>query len=256
MILSDKKDKILSSLGWVEKGGLWLLDLGTSATPSIIPLSEAKFLSLHPGKNDYFSIVHNYDGKYLRITIHNFEAPGAILAEIAFNDSGITVLGDVRLFRHVKCCYAPYFAYRNESDYHLILIDPLTAAVEVQELSWYNDENYDRGYQGIVGVSEFPNQRNLVFSVQRSSKLVLYNPTTKEATGAIQLAQRHGNPQVRFQNGTLIAIDYDTLLEINLESLKSANSMILQKERTGHAEICRGHVLTWGSKVLFRPKTL
>lgn len=39
----------------------------------------------------------------------------------------------------------------------------------MQTFHWYN-EDYDKGYQGIVGVSEVPGQDLLIVSIQRDWK--------------------------------------------------------------------------------------
>jgi hypothetical protein len=58
MILSQDENLIVSSLGWTDTGGLWVLETNNGET-STFKLSDAKYLSLHIGTNDYFSVVHH-----------------------------------------------------------------------------------------------------------------------------------------------------------------------------------------------------
>lgn len=103
-----------------------------------------------------------------------------------------------------------YFKKLSGSDFYLFTLDLFRTEVEVSHLDWY-DDSYDKGDQGIVGVTEVPGTEELLFSVQRSSELVRYDLGTRKALGRINLGARSGNPTLHFSvdGRNLWADDYD-----------------------------------------------
>jgi hypothetical protein len=73
-MLADSKGKVVvSNLGWVDRGNLWVMETGRGQADTLA-LSEAKYVSLHPGNNDYFSVNHRFDGAQAKITVHLWSA--------------------------------------------------------------------------------------------------------------------------------------------------------------------------------------
>jgi hypothetical protein len=53
-MLSDSRGTAaISSLGWVDRGNLWVMSVGSGQIETV-SLSDAKYLSLHPGTGDFF----------------------------------------------------------------------------------------------------------------------------------------------------------------------------------------------------------
>jgi hypothetical protein len=70
--------------------------------------------------------------------------------------------------RPKKLRYAgPYW-----KDFCLLQVAPQVGRLELQQFDWYSD-GYEKGYQGIIGVVEIPNDDLLIISVQRDSHSVL-----------------------------------------------------------------------------------
>jgi hypothetical protein len=60
-MLSDSRGSvIISSLGRIDHGSLWIMSVGLGRIENVF-LSDAKYLSLHPGTHDFFSVNHHFD---------------------------------------------------------------------------------------------------------------------------------------------------------------------------------------------------
>ena len=215
MITNITEEFVISSLGWVDGSSLWLLKTDTEKSYSV-PLSDAKYLSLHQGKEDYFSVLHHFDNDRLQISAHSSSAPEKIISSIFINNSKQTFEGECNVWKHLPKSYVTFSIHQGVADYWLYLIDFVNQQISFQQFEWF-DESYDHGYQGIVGVTEVPNSELLLVSVQRDSQLVLYDPLKRQIIQKILLAGRHGNPNLRFRSkmNELWADDYDTLLKLD-----------------------------------------
>jgi len=82
MIVSEDQSLIISSLGWIEAGGLWVLE--TSGRVSTHKISDAKYLSLQEGTEGLFSVIHHYDSDQLCISVHSSGDPPKALSKVLF----------------------------------------------------------------------------------------------------------------------------------------------------------------------------
>ena len=228
-MLSDTRGTVvISSLGWVDHASLWVFRVSEGAEASL-PLSDAKYVSLHSGNRDFFSVMHHFDGDRIEVTVHNFTEPRDAVARAVVGPDGARVLGDSLAWAHVQTNYVSYYAGPFWSDFALVRVKPREELVELQQFDWYN-EDYDKGYQGIVGVVEVPGQDLLIISVQRDSRPVLYDPVTRGKIGALDLGGRAGNPRLLFRRhaNELWADDYDTILKLESGSWRVLKSRLLQ----------------------------
>ncbi|MCI0483250.1 MAG: hypothetical protein L0Y78_01575 [candidate division NC10 bacterium] len=226
----------LSAMGWVDRGSLWCFD-PTREIETRIPLSDANYLSLHAGSNDYFSVVHHFDGNRVEVTAHRFAAPPDVLSRASVGNGSSRLTGDLSVWEFLPRYYVAYYTCPAWSDFALLCIDQHRGTVEVQTFDWYN-EDYDKGCQGIVSVTEVPGQDLLIVSIQRDSHPVLYDPIVRRKVGQIGLAGRGGNPRLYFRRtaGELWADDYDTIVRIDPASWRVLASRRLQSAAEGCAQ--------------------
>lgn len=235
MILYDRRTLAISSLGWVDQGSLWICSV--EAPPRKIVLSDAKFLSVSVGTNDFFAVVHHWSGERLEVTAHAYSAPQTIISRLALRQvipglqSRIELLreGDLRVWDQLPAAFTGY-AF---GDYQLILTR-LAGEDDVQTLEWF-DDSYDKGYQGIIGAFEVPSTTLLIVSIQRDSHPVLYDPETKKAIRKLSLADRGGNPSFQFRSSAreLWATDYDSVVKLDGTTLAMKNVQRLQNAVRG-----------------------
>jgi hypothetical protein len=233
-MLSDRSGNVIvSSLGWVDHASLWVFR-ATHGTAERVPLGNAKYLSIHAGIGDFFSVTHHFEGDRVEITVHTFSEPREAVARARFNSNGSEVTGDSSVWSNVQTNYITHYSGQFWSDFCLVRVHVLEKRVELQQFGWYGDQ-YDKGYQGVVGVVETPRQDLLIVSIQRDSHPVLYDPVTRTKVGTLNLADRMGNPKLFFRRGAneLWANDYDTLVKIEPGSWRVLKSRLLQKDIEG-----------------------
>lgn len=233
MIVSPDGSMLVSTLGWVGKGGLcvWPTD---AAAPSHLPLGDARYVAAHDGRDGYFSAAHYFERfDRFELTAHRFEAPGEIAAAWRIAGSRITFEGDPAAWRHLKPCYTGYLDYRGSKDARLFLLGD-DGALTVHVLPWF-DDSYDKGYQGLTGVHPVPSTDHLIFGIQRCSEPVIYDPVRARVVRRIELAGRYGNCDLRFRDGAdeLWAVDYDTLVVLDTQDWRVNASRRMQEVESG-----------------------
>lgn len=236
MITDITEKYVISSLGWTDKSSLWVLNTESEEVERV-RLSDSTYLSIHVGREDHFSAVHHFDHKRLKISAHSTSAPKQTLASISLSDTEQRFEGECSVWEHLQKAYVSHYVHQGEEAFWLFLIDATRQQVSLQKFEWY-DDSYDYGYQGIIGVVEVPNQNLLLVSVQRDSQPVLYDPHKGQAIRKIPLADRRGNPRLRFRSkaNELWADDYDTLLKLDPTDWTVKESKRLQEAEAGTAQ--------------------
>ena len=236
MILSNDRTQAISNLGWVDRGALWLHSIGSNAHRRIA-LSDAKYITLVPGRNDFFAAVQHWDGDRLEITAHHHSQPEKIISRasvqqrIPLADAKLKIVfeGDSSVWSRLPAAYVGYAFGKFR------LIQTITSEDdEIQEFDWY-DDSYDKGYQGIIGVTEIRDSRNLIISVQRDSNPVLYDPKIKKSVKKLWLANRRGNPEFlsRPSANEFWASDYDSIVKLDSNTLVVKDSLRVQDSAPG-----------------------
>jgi hypothetical protein len=235
MLLSPDEQTIVSSLGWVDRGAIWVLDVATGRVRSV-QMGDAKYLSLQAGRAGHFAAIHHYDADRLVITAHSFSCPEDVLGRCVISHSDRRIEGSPMPWENLPRHYVAYLVQPAWSDFALVTVDA-SRPVSLQTFEWY-DDSYDKGYQGIVGVTDVPGSNLLLVSVQRSSKLVIYDPDARRKQGEVALAGNHGNPSLHFRRASpeLWADDYDTLLKLEPGSWRILRSRKLQGAAQGTAQ--------------------
>ncbi len=226
MFAGTSESHLVSHMGWVDHGAVWWCETST-ARPTHVRLGEATRLTLYPGSNDLFGVVHYFEGKRFEISAHAMSSPAGARSGIRVDGARASFNGDLAVWADLPHAY---LASKGATDEPLLLlIDPARHAVEWQGLDWY-DSSYDRMYQAVTSVTEVPGTPLLVFTVQRSSTLILYDPSTRTCVKKVALAGGGGNPAVRFRRtvAEVWASDYDTLLRLDTATWSIRNSVRLQ----------------------------
>lgn len=236
MFISPDSRLIVSHLGWVDKSALWTYDVVKDSTNSV-PVGNAKYLTLYSCKDkNQFAVFHHSDGASIRLTVHSFDNPATPLCTIEHSEGKTQVQGDLEILQNAPRYYVAYYDPGYKADFHLISVDSIQGEIETERFEWYND-TYDKGYQGIIGVTEL-DSGNLIVSVQRDSQPIIYNPKTKTIVRKLSLAGNHGNPNFRFarQRGEIWADDCDTILKFDSKTLIQKASQRLQMAVAGTAQ--------------------
>ena len=231
MVLNDNRTRAVSSLGWVDNGSLWVYS-ANEPSPQQITLSDATYLSVSAGAEEFFAVVHHWDGKRLEITAHSHLDPRHIISRLALRQAlpgsssrvELSREGELSVWDRLPGAFTGY-AF---GEFQLVLTR-YAGEDDVQTFAWF-DDRYDKGYQGIVGANEVPDSSSLIISIQRDSQPVLYDPYTKTAVRKLHLADRGGNPsfQIRGSAAEFWATDYDYIVKLDGKTLAVKNAQCVQ----------------------------
>jgi hypothetical protein len=153
MIADDKRGVLISSMGWVDGHELWVFDARADTARRMAIGSEAKYLMPRAGTDGHFSVAHHFDGPRFDVTVHTFADPSLVLGRASVTPSGQEFTGDLAAWTHVPRLYVAYNTFPGFEDFSLFRIDAVRRTVMFERLGWY-DDRYDKGYQGIVSVTE------------------------------------------------------------------------------------------------------
>lgn len=235
MIVDPLERTIISSMGWVDRGTLWSMDARTERI-RVVPIGNAKYVSLVRGSGLFFAAVHHFDADRVEITAHTFDDLDLVLSRCTVTADTRRIDGDLAVWSELPRYYVAYLAQPPWSDYTLVGVGP-GDHVSLQRFEWY-DERYDKDYQGIVGVAAIPGSHLVIVSVQRDSNPVIYDPELGRKVGALALSGNHGNPTLYFRRFApeLWADDYDTVLKLVPDPWRIAKQRKLQPAAPGAAQ--------------------
>jgi hypothetical protein len=257
VITNASRTIALSNLGWIDRGSLWLYERANEQrAPQHLQLSDAAYLQLHDGDGKTFAVTHHFHGKRLVVSAHDFGAPDQPTATIDVRGWEPEVTGDLSAFDRTERAFVGYLDDDATGAGGYFLIDIIEGRTQVRRLDWFDDSRYDHGYQSVLSVLRLP-ELGYLFSVQRSSHLVLCDPDTLEVVSRTALAGRHGNPDPIIHPGVrkLLAIDYDTVVRLDAATLNLEATWFGQEAPAGTAMFLGGMTVgdAPGSATVARP---
>lgn len=236
-MIRDVNDKnLISSLGWVDKGSLWVFE-NQNDSIEILDISDASYLSLNQGKQNLFSVEHHFEKDHFEITVHSASNPGEVLTKIVIDNGDYSFHGDLTVWNNVSKSYVTYISHNGIKNYWLLLIEAGSREIKFQQFEWF-DESYDKGYQGITGVAEVPDTELLLVTIQRDSYPVLYDPNKQSLVRKIKLIGNYGNPKAHFLDtkNQVWAVDYDTIVKLRTSDWSILASKKLQEANNGMSQ--------------------
>ena len=201
--------------------------------PRRVVIGKASHLRLHGGTCDRFVVEqHLEDALRIIVTVRTFEQPEVPLVTVEVQGWVAKVDGDLAAFDGLPSSFVGYLGRDAAATPGYFLTAVTRDGVAVRRVEWF-DQRFDHGYQSVMSVLERPGPEYL-FSVQRSSSLVLCNALLKELR-QVPLADRHGNPKVVLHptTGALWVCDYDTVVRLDPVTLDVTSSWLLQPEVSG-----------------------
>lgn len=248
MIFDSESNLVVGNSGWIDKGALWTFD-AANREEKTIAIEGAKNLTLRAGDEGLFRLVH-HGCPNQTVSIRRVAEPGIELASIEMANDELDFRGDLALWQ----CVDPTVIFNTEDRQRLVFIDAIENKIVDLDLTWYSNENYDLGYQGLTDCMLLDPGRVIV-SVQRSSDLVIINVDRNARVGTVPLADRGGNPILMKRTPTdFLASDYDTLCRVDVQTLKAVACHRLQEGGAGNMRQFIGdYDLGWGACVVARP---
>jgi hypothetical protein len=255
MILDRNERLLVSSVGWIDRGGFVLRDLSTDKIVGF-PGDESAFVRLFPIDGDRFlTASHAPEGDRMHLAVRPFSDPARVLWSLRVTPCDQIASGDPR--EAVGICRHHLATFKNGGlwDHHLVTVNSDGAGAVLGALPWYNSERYDLSYQGLTDVVALPGTHVVLVSVQRSSTIIVHDPTASREDGRLDLAGRHGNPLLTMVGNELWTIDYDTFVRVSLPSRKVVQKVLLQPAAHGTMQFA-GELFVWKARrkaVISRP---
>lgn len=237
-------------MSWTDHGAIWCCDLESKAE-TLIPVPDAQFVGVHSGRDGFFRVTHGKSASVVA-SVRHLSRPEEILSSVLLDDGDAVLNGDIDVWRMVNRA----FVVRGLSGQRVLLVDGALGQVKDIDLGWYNGEAYDHGYQGLVDCLAVSGGKEVVVSVQRSSKLVIVDVATNHPVGSIFLAGSRGNPEMlMISDSTFLASDYDTLCCVDASARHTKQKVRLQDGRDGISRLFVGeyHAQLDGLCIVARP---
>ena len=225
MIIDRHETAVLDHAGWRDDYHfLWRYGVEEQSEERLDWPGRA--FSLHPSRDGvHVTIVEWDDDGTSTVTIRPIAEIDSITAKAIHHDNAWAFEGPTDMWD-----LAPSYVVVARS--RLLHIDP--SDPDPDPLEWY-EQGYDLMYQGLGPAYEIPDSHLLMFSIQRDSKPVIYDPVRREVQGYLSLAERLGNSSLYFRTtaSELWADDYDTLLRLGVPSWEVLDALQLQKGPSG-----------------------
>jgi hypothetical protein len=248
MFFDQQSGTAFGSLGWVEKGSFWLWDQSRRRERRIA-VPGTRWVSVGPHGGGFIRVSHH--GAVPKASLRACTEPEIELAAIEWRGSAWRLSGDSRLWgRHLAILLGSEAAPPS-----LLVVDGEAGSVKNLDLSWFNAEDYDLGYQGVVGCLAMPEAGVVLVSVQRSSTLVMLDPDRNEVAGRIRLSDRAGNPRLKRISDTQVLVsDYDAVCIVDLTTGTRRCSDVLQPpEPPTTRQFIGDYDLNFGTFAVARP---
>ena len=235
MLLSKDETRVISTIGWVDHGDLWVYETETGRI-STEQVGEGGFLIIYPGVEGHFAAAHHGDDEgFLSASVRHVDAPAESLAVLRLDGTEPRLEGDPGAWVSVPRAYRAGRAPDATFAAAALFVAPDGLSAELQPLEWFNEDAFDLMYQGVLRPVQLPGRTEVLFPIQRDSSPVLYDPIARKVVGRVALAGECGNPTLEFRRGgsELWADDYDTLLRIDPSDWSIRDQRRLQADQDG-----------------------
>jgi hypothetical protein len=248
MIIDRNERRVVSSLGWVEHGGILVIETSDDQAQRV-DLGDADYISVYAGEEDRFSALHHYrDGSRVSVSVHSFDDPARSLATLTIDGlaevGAKAFTGDADEWRRVRSGYVSFYGPAlTERDYRIIVIDAARQRATTQPFGWF-DKRFDHGYQAPTEAVPVPFEfygdvdpalSLYAVSVSRDSNLYLYGLENDRLYKEVPIAGQHGGHAPIFRKTAPEAwlTDYDVLVRIDPRTWKVTAKESLQSPFRG-----------------------
>jgi hypothetical protein len=238
MLANASGTQAVSYLGGIDAGSFWICGENDPAA-SIIQVATAPSLTLHDGADDFFGVSWQSSPTDFCLQVHRHADPSKASCQLRVSvpenlatsrddrdNSKPEIQGDP-----VGLKFLPRaFVLWGGGLPRLLIVDQDLEYVQVMPLNWFETQ-YDKQFQSIQSVIEISGSRELVISVQRSSRLIVFDPVTNSIARKVELADRHGNPRLLYRRKfqQIWASDYDTLVCLDVHAWTTVGTLCLQE---------------------------
>ncbi|TCN40118.1 hypothetical protein EV644_10645 [Kribbella orskensis] len=232
VITSPGDTVAFDNLGWVDGGAVWRFD-GATGTQDRVPVGGATHLRLSAAPAaDSVVVEHGFRGRFA-VSVRSWSSLAEPLVRVDVSGWTSSVAGDLDAFEGHQRVFVSYLDDVATGAPGYFLAEVGDRDVRVRRLDWFDHDRYDPVWQSVMSVVALPGGE-YVFGVQRSSDLVVCDPTDLSVIRDVPLAGRFGNPApfLRAGGSELWAVDYDTVVRLDTDSLTVEDRWLGQPPQT------------------------
>lgn len=159
MLVNPSRTRIVSHLPKIDGNNLWLCETGPNAVFSV-PISNADRVTVSPGSDGHFAVVHHRRGQSVEITAHRIDgSPTRVISRIFLSGRQWRFEGESDVWQHLPrayfACYTP--EVMRDTDDHLIIVNAEERAAEPKGFpAFYGTDNHRWRVQAILDVPKQP----------------------------------------------------------------------------------------------------
>ncbi|MHB8492271.1 MAG: hypothetical protein ACYDA6_08695 [Solirubrobacteraceae bacterium] len=109
MLVSEHETVVVSSMGWVDRGGVVVWDPASERTRTALLDSQASHLELLPGEGDLFAVVHHHKGSYF-VTARHLSDPSQVIARLDVDGLTAQLDGDRDVWSRLPQFFGGWYA--------------------------------------------------------------------------------------------------------------------------------------------------
>jgi hypothetical protein len=207
--------------------GIWRLVAPFNGEPVVVPFAPGiRSGGLIPGERGWFGIwSRNAAADGFELHGCKISEPSRALARTWWSRSGIGHEGDGDAWSNL-----PPFQLANDPEFPLAFTLTIDGVLLPLDLDWYNDQDYDRGYEYLSCLVREPNTGDLLVGMYRSGNIIVCDPGTGAKKRQVTLPNKYHSSKLIVDQGrnVLWAMGYDTLFRLGLPSLDVESSRLIQ----------------------------
>ncbi|MGI8907738.1 MAG: hypothetical protein ACR2IE_14750 [Candidatus Sumerlaeaceae bacterium] len=170
---------------------LWVCDVRQGdAYP--VGISTADRITVVPGRDNLFAVVHHYYGEQVVISAHSMDEPTYVLSHINIRGTSYRFTGNEEVWRKLPRAFVAYYTADrlSDADHHLILVNSVDRTVMIRKFpSFYEGgmELKDR----VSGMIEVPRQSAVLIEEGRDERpLLLFNTRKHKVNQRLNLKMK------------------------------------------------------------------
>lgn len=218
MISNPSHTRIVSCIPELDGGHLWVCDTLTGEARQV-PVSTAERVTLYPGDDGYFALVHHTRGECVEITAHRIDGdPASPVSRILIRGTAWRFEGHNDVWTHLPRAFLAFYTPErfSEADDHLILVNSVERRAEVRKFPPFYGGDTDKGR--VRSLTDVPRQPSILIE-QRGDEhpFVLYNYRRGKVSQHLPLSLKPGSARVfrfREKGNELWVSDPDHLVRL------------------------------------------
>jgi hypothetical protein len=219
MFLNARETRAIANDPQWDGPNLWVCDVRQGdAYP--VGVSSAERITVLPGRDDLFAVVHHFHGEQVVISAHSMEEPTYAISHIHIRGLSYRFTGNEDVWRKLPRAFVAYYTpdRLSDADHHLIMVNTVNRTVGIRKFPAFYEggvEMKDR----VSGMLELPRQNSVLIEEGRDERpLLIFNTRKHKVQQRLDLRMKpETNRCYRFRDSAneLWVSDPDRLIKLS-----------------------------------------